>query len=94
MKLLFWPYLTLIVLFERYVDTPHNRYMHSFFPVEEDTSGDDPSVQNPEPAQEDVRQGLKIAKEQFDDIVKVFPDPNDVSFSCSISSLSVRFGIY
>lgn len=85
MKVLFFPALVLIRLFEHYIDTPHNRYMRSFFPIDMDTGEeDDPSVQDPlvDPSEEEgfggrdgSDQGLRISKVKFEDIVKKFPDP-------------------
>lgn len=79
MTVLFFPSLLLIALFERYIDTPHNRYMRSFFPLESSGEEDDPSVQNPEAAEEDAKNGRHISVVGFDEIVGKFPDPNDVS---------------
>lgn len=79
MTVLFFPSLLLIALFERYIDTPHNRYMRSFFPLESSGEEDDPSVQNPEAAEEDAKNGRHISTVKFEDIVERFPDPNDVS---------------
>lgn len=77
MTVLFFPSLLLIALFERYIDTPHNRYMRSFFPLESSGEEDDPSVQNPEAAEEDAKNGRHISTVKFEDIVERFPDPND-----------------
>lgn len=84
MTVLFFPILFAIHIFERYIDTPSNHYMRAFFPEEDDGSEDDPSVQDPEPV-EGEREGMRISREKFEDIVKAFPDPLAVRSSLSSS---------
>lgn len=80
MVVLFFPALFAIHIFERYIDTPHNRYMRSFFPTEDDGSENDPAVQDPVPGAEEV-DGLQISRVKFEDIIKTFPDPMAVRYS-------------
>lgn len=74
MLVLLFPALLFIQVFERYIDTPHNRFMRSFFPSDEDGSEDDPAVQNPVPSVGEIP-GMEISRVAFEEIVKVFPDP-------------------
>jgi len=77
MLVLLFPALLFIHVFERYIDTPHNRFMRSFFPSDDDGSEDDPDTQDPISSAEEVP-GMQISRVKFEDIVKVFPDPLSV----------------
>jgi len=77
MLVLLFPALLFVHVFERYIDTPHNKFMRSFFPSEEDGSEGDPEIQDPIPGVEEVP-GMQISRVKFQDIVKVFPDPMSV----------------
>lgn len=77
MLVVLFPALLLIHVFERYIDTPHNRFLRSFFPSEDDGSEDDPATQNPAPSVDETP-GMEICRVKFEDIVEVFPDPMSV----------------
>jgi len=77
MLVLLFPALLFIHIFERYIDTPHNRFMRSFFPSNDDDSEDDPETRDPISGAEEVP-GMQISRVKFEDIVKAFPDPMSV----------------
>jgi len=70
MLITFWPTLFLIALFERYLDTKHNRYIRSFF-IAEDDGVDDPAVQDP---LAEEAGDLQISRVPFKNLVESFPN--------------------
>jgi hypothetical protein len=75
MLITFWPTLFFIALFERYLDTKHNRYIRSFF-IAEDDGVDDPAVQDP---LADEAGDLQISRVPFKSLVESFPNTYHVS---------------
>lgn len=76
MIILFFPVLTLIALFETYLDTKKNKYMRSFFSATDDGESEDPAVRDP--VVEDEEEGLEITRYTFNEIIKAFPNSYQV----------------
>jgi hypothetical protein len=82
MFVVFFVPLTLIALFEAYLDTRRNVFMRHMFTATQDGDDEDPDNRDPQ-----VNEGdLVLSKKSFDELVKVFPNSFLVSLlSCIIS---------
>jgi len=72
MRTLFFIPLTLIVLYETYLDPRTNKYTKAWFEANEEGDEDDPECQNPT-MPPDEQEG-EISKVPFDKLVKEFPN--------------------
>ena len=73
--------LTLIALYEAYLNPSKNRWVKSLFLHPDEGEDDTTLFQDPEPSEEDLRRGLKISKVPFSELVKALPDTTHVSIA-------------
>ncbi|KAG8922820.1 hypothetical protein FRC02_011601 [Tulasnella sp. 418] len=89
MSCVFFVPLTLIALFEAFVDTSKGWYMRNMYDHVEDGEEDDPSVQNPKVDDE----GLEICRVSFDELRQSFPNTRqspEATILSEIQSLSEK----
>lgn len=78
MRILFFPVLMAIALYETYLDPRQNKFTKAWFEANEDTDEDDPECQNP---QGDDESGGVISKVQFEELIKEFPNTGMVGLA-------------
>jgi hypothetical protein len=79
MMVIFFIPLSLIALFESTLSTTRNSWVKHWLRSNDEGEADDPSNRDPQVEEEgEDGEGLVISREKFSDLVKVFPDTQQV----------------